>query len=39
MDMVTDRWVRACIGVAIILISLSFVLMAAAPLVTAMRWW
>lgn len=39
MDLVTDKWIRGCIGVAVILTSIAIVLLASTPLVYAIRWW
>ncbi len=33
MDLVTDRWIRVCIGVSLLLVSLGCLLLAATPLV------
>ncbi len=39
MDLVTDKWIRQCVGIAVILASLGVLLLAATPIVYAIRWW
>lgn len=39
MDLVTDRWIRVCIGLSIIIASISMLALAATPFVNAIRWW
>jgi hypothetical protein len=33
MDLVTDRWIRICIGVSLLMVALGGLLLAATPLV------
>ena len=39
MDMITDSWVRRCIGVSVVIVALAVLLLAAAPLASVIRWW
>ena len=39
MDLVTDKWIRRCIGISLVLVALSCVALAVTPLVHAIRWW
>ncbi len=39
MDLVTDAWIRRCLGIATVLIALGVLSLAATPLVSAIRWW
>lgn len=32
MDLVTDRWIRVCIGISLLMVALGFLLLAATPL-------
>jgi hypothetical protein len=39
MDMIVDNWIRRCIGITLVLFGLAGLVLAAAPLIYAMRWW
>lgn len=39
MDIVTDAWIRRCIGIAVVLGALSVFTLAATPLVSVIKWW
>lgn len=39
MDLITDNWIRRCIGIAIVLVAFSVLALAATPLIYASRWW
>ena len=39
MDLVTDKWIRFCIGLAIVLMAVGGLMLAATPMVHAVRWW
>jgi hypothetical protein len=39
MDLVTDIWIRRCIGVASVLIALGVFALAVTSLIRVIRWW
>jgi hypothetical protein len=39
MDIVTDKWLRGCVGIAVLVVSLSVLVLALAPLLYVIRWW
>ncbi|MEO3879263.1 hypothetical protein [Rheinheimera fenheensis] len=39
MDMVTDKWIRICVGIAVVLIGLAVLALAITPALHAIRWW
>lgn len=39
MDVVTDRWIRICIGVAVVLISMAVLALAVTPALYALSSW
>jgi len=39
MNLVTDRWIRICIGTCLLLVAGGCFLLAATPFIRAVRWW
>jgi hypothetical protein len=39
MSIVTDKWIRICLGIAVILAGASIFALAITPLMYAIRWW
>ena len=39
MDMVTDKWIRRCIGITVVLVGLAVLALAFTPALHAIRWW
>jgi hypothetical protein len=39
MDMVTDKWIRTCVGIALVLVGLAVLALAITPAIHAIRWW
>jgi len=39
MNMITDHWIRRCIGIAIVGTSMGLFLLLATPFIHAIRWW
>ncbi len=39
MDIVTDKWLRGCVGIAVLVVSLSVLVLSLAPLLYVIRWW
>lgn len=39
MDLVTDAWIRKCIGIAIVFAGAGMFALALAPLLHVIRWW
>ena len=39
MDIIADEWMRRCIGIAVVIVSLSALVLSAAPLPWVLRQW
>lgn len=39
MDAVTDKWIRTCIGAAVVIVSMAVLALAVTPAIHAIRWW
>lgn len=39
MDIVTDKWIRTCVGIAVVLVGMAVLALAITPAIHAIRWW